>query len=374
MQLIVVGLGAVGSAAAWRLAEQGHRVTGFDRWSPPHVNGSTHGETRITRITAWEGAQYVPLVQRANELWRSLPMPDGQTPGRRTGGLFLAPADDLLVAGSIASAEATGVPFEVLPPAEVATRWPLLVPNEQQVGFVDPGAGLLFPERIVRATLARALALGAELRTNEPILSWRADGQGVAVTTARDTHRADALILCTGAWMPRELEPLGVELRVERQTLHWFAPPSGAPPFGPDRAPIHLVADARTPATAVFPTVDGAIKVATHHGGEFSPADAVRRTIDQEEIEAAAAILGRFFPRLAGGAHLRSATCLYTNTPSGDFLLDRHPAHQQVVLGSPCNGFGFKFSAATGEALACLATGDAPPVDLAPWRLPRGPR
>ena len=371
MHLIVVGLGAVGSAAAWRLAEQGHRVTGFDRWSPPHVHGSTHGETRITRITAWEGAQYVPLVQRANALWRSLPELDGEPHGRRTGGLFLAPPSDEIVAGSIASAETAQVPFELLTPAEVAARWPLLVPNEQQVGFVDPGAGLLFPERIVRATIARARSLGADLRGDEAMISWRADGNGVAVTTAKGTHRADALILSTGAWMPRELEPLGVELRVERQTLHWFAPRAGAPPFGPDRAPIHLVADADTPCTAVFPTVDGAIKVATHHGGEFAAADAIRRTIDQGEVDAAATVLGRFFPRLAGGAHLRSATCLYTNTPSGDFLLDRHPAHPQVVLGSPCNGFGFKFSAATGEALACLATGDAPPVDLAPWRLPR---
>lgn len=370
MHVIVAGLGAVGSAAAWQLAEMGHRVTGLDRWSPPHVHGSTHGETRITRVTAWEGAAYVPLVQRANALWQSLPAISGEPHGRGNGGLILAPADDLLVAGSIASAEATGVPFELLEAAEVVARWPYLAPSEGQVGFVDPGAGLLFPERLVRATLARARALGAELRTGEAMTGWRTDGAGVAVETTSGSYRADALILALGGWMPEVLAPLGVELLVERQVLHWFVPPSGAPAFGPEHAPIHLVADARTHATGVFPLVDGAIKVAIHGGGEFAPAEEIDRTVRPAEIELAANVLRRFFPRLAG-SHLRSATCLYTNTPSGDFILDRHPEHPQVVLGSPCNGFGFKFSAATGEALACLATGAPPPVDLAPWRLPR---
>ncbi len=371
MHLIVVGLGAVGSAAAWRLAEAGHRVTAFDRWAPPHVHGSTHGETRVTRITAWEGAQYVPLVRRANVLWESLPALDGAPHGRRNGGLFLAPADDLLVAGSVASAAPTRVPHELLSADEVRARWPPLAPSAGQVGFVDPGAGMLYPERILRATLARSRALGADLRLDEPVTAWRADGAGVAVTTARGTLRADALILCTGGWMPEVLAPLGVELRVERQVLHWFAPAAGAPPFGPEVAPIVLVADRETHATVIFPVVDGAIKLGTHGSGEFAPADEIERAIRPAEVADAARILRRFLPRLAGGAHLRSATCLYTNTPDGDFILDRHPEHPQVVLGSPCNGFGFKFSAATGEALACLATGAPPPVDLAPWRLAR---
>lgn len=370
MQVIVVGLGAVGSAAAWRLAEMGHRVTGLDRWSPPHVHGSTHGETRITRVTAFEGAAYVPLVQRANALWRTLPGAPEEPHGCQNGGLFLAPAEDLLIAGSILSAEVTGVPFELLDAEEVVARWPHLTPSEGQVGFVDPGAGLLFPERIVRAMFARARALGAALRTDETMTDWRADGVGVAVTTDRGSYRADALILCTGAWMTEVLAPLGVGLLVERQTLHWFAAPHDAPPFGPEHAPIHLVADARTHVTGVFPTVDGAIKVAIHGGGEFAPVEQIDRSVRVGEIEEAAGVLRRFFPRLLG-AHLRSATCLYTITPSGDFILDRHPEHPQVALGSPCNGFGFKFSAATGEALACLATGAPPPVDLAPWRLPR---
>lgn len=371
LHVIVVGLGAVGSATAWRLAVAGHRVTGFDRWAPPHMNGSTHGETRVTRKTAWEGAQYVPLVERADVLWRSLPAEEEAPHETRNGGLFLAPADDLLVVGSVRSAQAHQLPYEILSAAQVSARWPQIMPSEGQVGFLDPAAGILFPERIVRATLAHAQSLGAKLRINDPMLSWRADGAGVAVTTSSGSHRADALILCTGAWMPEVLATVGVTLRIERQVQHWFAPPAGAPPFGPGDVPVQLVADAETHATVVFPIVDGAIKLGVHGSAEFAPADEIDRAIRRAEVDGAARILRRFFPQVAGGAHLRSATCLYTNTPSGDFILDRHPEHPQVVLGSPCNGFGFKFSAATGEALACLATGTPPPVDLAPWRLPR---
>ena len=370
MDVIVAGLGAVGSAAAWRLAVAGHRVIGFDRFDPPHALGSTHGDSRITRVTAWEGPEYVPLVQRAFALWAELERHAGQPLFVRTGGVFLAPPGDRLVAGSRASAESHGVPFEVLSAADVIERWPWLTPSAGQVGFVDPGAGMLFPERAVRAALARARALGATLHPNEPMLSWRADGDGVAVTTAHGTYRADRLIITTGAWMPEVLGALGVQLQIERLTLHWFAERAGGPAFGPASAPVLVVADAETHATAIFPTVDGAIKVATHGGGEFTTADAVDRTIRPGEADFAKRVLQRFVPSVTG-ALLRSTTCLYTNTPNGQFILDRHPAHPQVVIGSPCNGFGFKFSAASGEALMALATGVTPAVPLDAWRLPR---
>jgi sarcosine oxidase len=394
VHLIVVGLGAVGGAAAWRLAEAGHRVTGFDRWAPPHAHGSTHGETRVTRISAWEGARYVPLVRRANALLAELPMPAGEPARTDNGALFLAPPDDLLVAGSVASAEPYGVPYELLDGDALRARWPHLRPSAGQVGFLDPGGGMLHPERIVRAMLARAAARGATLHADRPVRAWRPDGEGIAVSTDRGDVRADGLVLTAGAWLgdllpdpaggPRAVRvdgtaaaPPGVRtgasalpLRVERQTLHWFAPAAGARAFSPARAPVHVIADAETIATAVFPVMDGAIKVGVHGSGEFAPADAIERAVRPREVEAARRVLDRFFPGIAG-AHLRSATCLYTHTPDGHFVLDRHPAHPRVAIGSACNGFGFKFAAASGEALARLATGEEPPVPLDAWRLDR---
>lgn len=369
--VIIAGLGAVGSAAAWRLAVAGHRVLGFDRWAPPHDHGSTHGESRVTRVTAWEGAQYVPLVQRANVLWDELEAASAEQLFVRCGGLFMAAERDVFVAGSRASAEAAGVPFEVLAAPEVRTRWPHVALGDALVGFYDPGAGVLFPERILRAEHAQARAHGAELRMGEAVTSWRAEGDGVRVTTAQGEYRAARLILATGAWMRDELSPLGVALRAERTTLHWFTAEPGAPALGAPAAPVLLGCDDGARATAVFPALDGCVKVAAHHSGEFVDPETVDRTVRPEEIAFAQESARRFVPR-GIGAHVRSAVCLYTVTPHEHFIFDRHPAHPQVILASACNGFGFKFSAATGEALAGLAANEPPRVEIDSWRLGDG--
>lgn len=369
-RVIVVGLGAVGSAAAHHLAAMGCRVIGFDRWDPPHTHGSTHGETRITRATAWEGDQYVPLARRANDLWRSLSEPSGEPLASWCGGLFIGAAEEYHVAGSRGSAERCGLPFELLAADELRHRWPYLAVPDDVVGFVDPGAGVLFPERIVRRQLRGAAARGAEIRTDERVLGWAADGEGVRVTTVRGTVRADRLILCTGAWMDDVLRPLGVPLTAERNTLHWFESRAGGPAFDLTHAPVLLLGDGRGHATAAFPALGGAIKGAGHGGQARGDVEQVDRDIHVTDIAPVQALLRRYLPAHVG-AHLRSATCVYTITPDGHFILDRHPEHPQIVLGSPCNGFGFKFASATGEILAALAVESPCPVDPAPWRLGR---
>jgi sarcosine oxidase len=370
MTVVVVGLGAVGSAAAHALAAAGHRVIGFDRWSPPHTHGSTHGESRITRATAWEGAQYVPLGQRANVLWDALEEEAGALLRARCGGLFIGRPEEYHVAGSRDSADRTGLPYELLQAAEIARRWPHLVVPEGMVGFFDPGAGVLYPERVLRAQHHAAASRGAQLHLDEAVTSWRADGAGVAVTTARGVTRADRLILCSGAWMPEVFAPLGVPLTVERLTLHWFEERAGAPPFHAEHTPVLLLSDGHGHATAAFPTLGGCIKAAGHGSGEYATAATVDRDIRVTDIGPVEAVVRRYLPSHLG-AHQRSATCLYTNTPHGHFILDHHPEHPQVVLGSPCNGFGFKFASATGEMLAAMAVHAATPVDPTPWRLPR---
>lgn len=367
--VIVVGLGAVGSAAAWRLAARGRAVIGFDRWSPPHTRGSTHAESRITRETAWEGAHYVPLVQRANALFRQLEIESGERLFEQQGGLFLGRREDPIIAGSQQSAAAHGLQTELLEVDAIRERWPHLSPDAGMVGLVDPGAGVLYPERIVRAAHARARALGAELRYDEPMLAWRAEGTGVVVTTPQGEYRADRLVLCTGAWMPELLGPLGVTLDVERITLHWFEPSSDPAQLGHDRVPVQLICPDGAHPTAIFPAIDGAVKATGHHSGAFCTPDSIDRTVHPSEIAEVDALLRRYAAPLSG-AWLRSATCMYTNTPSGHFLLDHHPEVPQVILGSPCNGFGFKFSTATGEILADLAVGATSDIDPSPWRFP----
>jgi sarcosine oxidase len=344
--VIVAGLGAAGSAAAWRLAAAGHQVIGLERWRTPHAFGSTHGESRVTRITAWEGAQYVPLAQRANALFDLLEKESGMPLRLHAGGVFVGFPHETIIAGTIACAGQAGVPCEVLTREEISARVHGIRVPEGMIGVVDPGAGVLLPEPILEAMHASARHHGADLRFDEPMMSWAADGDGVNVTTSRGAFRADRLILATGAWMTEQLAPLGVSLTVERQTLHWF--------------------DARRDAP-VRPVL-----IAAGHGTEeLCEPDTVDRTIRATDITPVAKLLDAWLPGDAG-MHRRAATCLYTRTPSGHFILDRHPEHAQVILASPCNGYGFKFASAIGEGLAALATGSEPSVALAPWRLNRG--
>lgn len=368
--MIVVGLGAVGSATALSLARAGVQVLGFDRWRPPHTMGSTHGESRITRRTAWEGAQYVPLVARANALWRDLAASTGHHYFDPIGGLFIGKADEFFIADSRACAESAGLPYEMLSREQVERRLPSLRVPDGVVAFLDPGAGVLHPERIVSDQLAVAESLGARLAFDSEVLEFGPRGEGVFVRTEQETLIADRLVLCSGAWMPSVLAPLGVTLGVERVTLHWFAAQATAPRLNDGRTPVLLVGDEHGDATAIFPAMDGRIKSAAHGSGAFTTADGVDRRIDERDVAPVRELLARWLPGQVG-AHAESAVCLYTNTPDGHFIIDRHPEHGQIIFGSPCNGFGFKFSSATGEMLAALARDATPPVDPAPWRLAR---
>lgn len=365
-RIIVVGLGAVGSAAAFHLARAGAAVVGFDRWRPPHRFGSTHGESRITRATAWEGARYAPLVARAQQLWQELAQRTAHSYFDACGGLFVGHPHEYHVAGSLASARAAGLAHELLDRAEIARRYPWLVVSEGMVGFVDPGAGVLAPERIVEDQLAAATTLGAELRFDVDVHGFDAQGDGVRVETTAGRFTADALVLSAGGWLAELDGWTGPALEVERVTQHWFDEPVGVAPRLD--APVLLLSDGADDATAVFPTRAGRIKVAGHGSARVGPIAALDREINADDVAGAERVLREFLPRHAG-SHRDSSSCFYTRTPSGHFVIDRMPGTPQVAFASACNGFGFKFSAAVGEALAALALGAELPVDVSPWRL-----
>jgi sarcosine oxidase len=366
----VLGLGAMGSATAYSLARRGRRVLAIDRWSPPHALGSTHGRTRIIREAYFEHPLYVPLVQRAYELWAELEKAAGERLLQQTGGLMIGPADGVLVAGARRSAEEHAIPHEVLTAGEVRRRFPAYRPPDDAVALHEPRAGLLLPEACIGAWLDLARRHGAELRLDEPVERWRAEGDGVVVTTARGTYQADRLVLAAGPWMPELLPDLQLPLTVERQLFHWFQP-SGAPAdFGPERCPIALWEYDTDRIFATFTDLGDGIKCGVHHEGEITTPEGVRRTVSEEETAETRALLARIMPAAPGRLRDR-AVCLYTNTPDQDFLVDVHPAHPQVVIASPCSGHGFKFASVLGEVIADLATGATEAFDLAPFRLAR---
>jgi sarcosine oxidase len=354
--VIVTGLGAMGSAAVRELARRGLRVLGLDRYAPPHAHGSTHGRTRITREAYFEHPAYVPLVQRATSLWMALEREAGTRLFTRTGGLMIGPEDGLLVRGALTSAEAHRLPYEMLSPTELRKRFPGLRPEPNAVGLYEPNAGVLFPEECVRALLACAGRDGAVLRTSEPMLSWRAEGGVVRVATAMGEHVADRLVLTLGPWLPELLGDAAMRLVVARQVQFWFVPRQHPERFAAPRLPIALW-ETSGHMFYTIPDFGDGLKFAVHHEGEATDPQRVRRTVSEEEDAAARAVVERFLPDAAGELRER-AVCLYTNTADGHFVIDHHPVHREVLVVSPCSGHGFKFAPAIGEMVARLVIGE----------------
>src|SRR5688500_9655451 len=194
----VVGLGAMGSQAVLELASRGRRVLGLDRHRPPHTLGSTHGKTRIIREAYFEEPLYVPIVQRAYELWRRLEERSGAHVLSVTGGLMLGAPDSEVVAGARASAVEHGLPYAELSARAVRERFPAYAVPDEHAAIFEPRAGFLEPEAAVEATLALAAEAGAELRFDEPVLELEGD----VVRTVRVITVSDRVIVAAGLWLP----------------------------------------------------------------------------------------------------------------------------------------------------------------------------
>ncbi len=369
--VIVVGLGAMGSAAAAEAAGRGARVLGLDRYAPPHALGSSHGRSRIIREAYFEHPLYVPLVQRAYALWERLEERTGARLLVRTGGLMVGPPDGELVAGALRSAETHGLAHEVLTADEVRRRVPGFRPPDDSVAVLEPRAGLLFPERAIAAQLGLAGSAGADLRLGEPVVSWTADGDVVEVRTAGGRYAAARLILAAGAWLGGLVPELALPLEIERAVLAWFGPSVPTPLYAPERFPIFLHELSPGRVWYGFPDTGHGVKVAAHHHGEaVSRPEALRREVKPAEVAPLGDLVRAYLPAAAGPC-TETAACMYTNTPDSHFLIDAHPAHPAVLVASPCSGHGFKFSPAIGEILADLALTGTTAFDLTPFRLDR---
>lgn len=368
--VVVIGAGAHGSAAAYALARRGVRVTAIDRWAPPHARGSSHGRTRIIREAYFEHPAYVPLVRRAYHLWAELERETGRALFRRTGGLTLGTEDGVLVSGALRSAREHAVEHEVLDAGELRRRVPALAPPPNTVGVLEHRAGILFPERCVEALRAAARQRGAQLLTEERVLRWDTSSDFVSVTTDRGVHRARRVIIAAGAWLAQLAPSLRVPLVVERQVIHWITPRKHPERVSARHLPVTIWEYAPGCMFYVIPDVGDGLKAALHHQGATVDPDAPLAPATRAEQSGVLALVDRYMTDAAGIVS-ESATCLYTNTPDGHFVLDAHPGVPEVIIASACSGHGFKFAPAIGEALADLALGTEPAVSLAPFQLAR---
>jgi monomeric sarcosine oxidase len=351
---IVLGAGGVGSAAMLHLARRGARVLGIDRFHPPHDRGSSHGHTRVIRQAYFEHADYVPLLVESYRLWRDLENHVGRRFFHQVGLIQVGPQDGQVVPGALRSAARHHLAVEQLASHEIEKRWPGLRAPNDFVGAFEPGAGYLLVEDCVRAHLDAARAAGAEFLGETEVDAWRASGNEVRVQTARGEFTADRLVITAGAWAGRLLSELNVNLAVLRKSLFWFetsaaqySVAAGFPVF------LHELPQG---VFYGFPKLDArGVKVAEHSGGRVVDDPlVVDRSIDVEEQQRLVQFLSAHLPGVSTNV-TDHVVCLYTMSPDENFIVDRHPAHANVVFAAGLSGHGFKFTSVLGRALAELA-------------------
>ncbi|MCK8787060.1 N-methyl-L-tryptophan oxidase [Roseomonas sp. NAR14] len=356
--VIVVGIGGMGSAAAWQLARRGRRVLGLERYDIPHAMGSSHGISRIIRLPYYEDPAYVPLLRRAYALWREIEAASGAELLVATGSIDGGPEDGPLFNGALASARLHGLPHEVLTADAVNARFPAYrLPAGTRAVFQAEG-GLIASERAIVAHVRAAQSLGAEIHAREPVREWRATpAGGVVVKTEQGRYEAERLVLAAGAWMGAMVPGLARLAVPERQVLAWLQPDDPSL-FDHARFPVFNldVAEGRYYGFPIY-EVPGFKFGRYHHLGETGAPEDLRREPDARDEALLRDFAARYFPA-GNGPTMALRSCLFTNTPDGHFVLDRLPGQEQVVVASPCSGHGYKFCSVIGEILADLATGD----------------
>jgi monomeric sarcosine oxidase len=352
--VIILGTGGVGSAAAYTLAKRGAKVLGIDQFPGGHDRGSSHGETRVIRQAYFEHPDYVPLLLRAYELWRELEQEAGVDLLHQVGLLQVGPPNGFVVPGVLEAARLHGLLVESLTGGEVLRRFPGFRVPEGSVGVFEPAAGYLKVERCVLTHLAAAKQHGAEFRFGVTARAWHTDGKAARVVTDQGDFSAARLIITAGPWAPQLLADLGVPLQVRRKHLYWF--PTNDPSYHEARGCPTYLYELPHGVYYGFPQIDElGVKVAEHTGGTVidDPANDPR-LLDRADLARVESFLAQYLPSV-GRPMQRRSVCFYTMSPDEHFLVDRHPQHPNVLIVAGLSGHGFKFTGVLGEALADLA-------------------
>ena len=355
--VIILGTGGVGSAAAYHLAQRGAKVLGIDRFACGHDRGSSHGETRVIRQAYFEHPDYVPLLLRAYELWRELEAEAGVDLLHQVGLLQVGPPEGHVVRGVLQSAKLHGLAVDSLTAEETERRFPGFRVPPDCVGVFERAAGYLRVERCVLAHLAAAKAKGAEFRFGSAVSLRRYEGDSVVIGTEDgERYRANKLIICAGPWSPGFFADLKVWLLPRRKHVYWF--PSNDPTYEEKHGCPTYLFELPQGVFYGFPKIDElGLKAAEHTGGE-PEIDPLRdpRDLDPADLARVEAFLSHCLPR-AGRPMLHRSVCYYTMSADEHFIVDRHPVSANTFFAAGLSGHGFKFTSVLGEALADLATG-----------------
>jgi sarcosine oxidase len=351
----VIGLGGIGSAIAAHCAARGASVIGLERFDPAHDRGSSHGKSRMIRQAYFEDAAYVALVLRSYELWRELEQKTAEQLLRITGVLSVGEEGSEVISGTKHSAAEHGLRLETLSRKQLQDRYPTLRLLPDEVALFEQDGGVLDPERAVGAHLKMAGAMGADLRFQTAMRSWEGSANGITIVLEDGARiSAKTLVLSVGPWLKEMLNGLGIPLRIQRNVQTWFSPISNS--YDAGLFPAFLLDRAGLPAPLYgFPDFGEGVKAAFHGFGQLTTADELDRGVDMtRDVEPIAAAMDEWMP--GASAKFREAKpCMYSLTPDGNFVIDRHPRHPNVVLCGGFSGHGFKFAPVIGEIAADLA-------------------
>ena len=369
--VIVAGIGGMGSAASYHLAKRGQRVLGLERFDLGHTMGSSHGLTRIIRIAYFEGPQYVPLLKRAAQLWHETGREANTQLLYTTGSLDIAPEGEGFVEGSRQSCLDHDLAHEMLSRRDIEKRFPAFHLTPKHIGLWQKDGGFIASERAIYAHAGLAMKHGAELRFNEPVLSWKPTvNGGVEVKTAQTTYTAGSLVLTSGAWMPELVPLLGKTEHVVKQAIGWFGV-RRPELFQPDTFPVFILTVEEGNFYG-FPLWEhpGFKLGGPHFAREPINPNDPDRTPSPKQVTAIRDCLKRYLPDAAGDP-LTLKGCMYTVTPDEHFVVDTLPEAPQVVAISACSGHGYKFCSVLGEVAADLATKGETHFDLSPFSIRR---
>jgi sarcosine oxidase len=354
---IVVGVGAMGSAACHQLARRGLNVLGIERFDIPHELGSSGGDTRMIRLSYYEHPDYVPLLRRAYSAWDELGAVIGERILKRTGALYIGREDGESISGSRRAALEHSIEHQMLS-SEQRKRYEVFDIPKHFAAMFEPEGGFVRSTLAITTMAEQALLSGATLHTREAVVAWAADAHGVEVQTDRAAYRADQLVFTCGAWTPELVAALGVPLRVTRQALFWLWP-QRPERFRTGAFPCWSIEDDAPGFVGMyygFPMMNGQVglKIALHAPGAEVTPDSIDRNPAREDLTLLAPLFDKYLPS-ARGPVIRQKICMYTNSPDGHFIVDRLPGHDNVVIAAGFSGHGFKFAPVIGEALADLA-------------------
>lgn len=379
--VIIVGLGAMGSSAAYQLARRGVRVLGIEQFTPAHGFGSSHGSTRIVRQAYFERPDYVPLLKRTYQLWDELSAEFGEQLFTRCGALMIGRPDSAVVTGTLESARRWDLPHETLDAAGVRQRFPQFDVPDDQLAVFEQNAGFVRAEASVLANIELAIDAGAELWFDTEVEAVQLGPDGVHIQAADVELTAPKAVIATGAWASRLANLDRWPFSVERQTVHWWEPLAGPDTlhdYGPDRMPVYLwewpSEDGQPTEIYGFPYLDGepGVKAALYRDGTTVDPDKLDREVTDADAQRLLPILQRSVPGLAG-RRTAGVACMYAGVPDDDFVLGIHPGSSgRVVLATGFSGHGFKFMPVVGEIVADLVTTGRTPLDiefLSPERL-----